>query len=98
MELKNIKDLELFLNDNELFEKLGVDIVGVFGSFARGEAGEDIDLLFENAHDKEKIVAMKEYLEKTIGKKIDIVFDEFANPIILHRAKKDLKYVKKYQQ
>ena len=69
----------------------------VFGSFARGEAAEDIDLLFENVHDKEKIVAMKEYLEKKIGKRIDIVFDEFANPIILHRAKRDLKYVKKYQ-
>ena len=98
MEPKNIKELEFFLNENNLFEILGVDDIGVFGSFARGEAANDIDLLFENVQNKKKIIAVKEELEKKLGKKFDIVFDEFANPIIMHRAKRDLKHVEKYQK
>ena len=43
-------------------------------------------------------MAIKEDLENKLGKKIDIVFDDFANPIIMHRAKRDLKHVKKYQK
>ena len=54
MEPKNIKELELFLNENNLFEVLGVDSIGVFGSFARGENADDIDLLLENVQNKKK--------------------------------------------
>ncbi len=97
-DFKNVDDLQKLLNENNYFDLIGVDSIGVFGSFARGEEANDIDLLLENVKDKRKLIAIKEELEKETGKKIDIVFNEFANPIILHRAKKDLKYVKKYQK
>jgi len=61
--IRNIKDLELFLNENEVFDKLGIDSIGVFGSFARGEKANDIDLLLENVKDKKKIIEIKEDLE-----------------------------------
>jgi len=32
-------------------------------------------------------------MEKDLDKKPDFVIRKFANPIILHRAEKDLKYV-----
>ena len=97
-EIRNIKDLELLLNENKIFDKLGIDSIGVFGSFARGEKANDIDLLLENVKDKKQIIEIKESLEDKTDRKIDIVFDDFANPIILHRAKKELVHVKKYQE
>ena len=97
-EFNNVNDFELFLNQNNVFDLLGVDNIGIFGSFARGEPANDIDLLLENVVNKNKLVDFKEDLEKKIGKKIDIVIDQYANPIILHRAKKDLIYVKKYKK
>ena len=96
--LKNINDLELFLNDNQVFDLVGADSIGVFGSFARGEDANDIDILLENTSNKEHIIAIQEDLEKKSGKKFDVVISETANPIILHRAKKDLVYVKKHQK
>ena len=97
-EFNNVNDFELFLNQNNVFDLLGVDNIGIFGSFARGEPANDIDLLLENVVNKNKLVDFKEDLEKKIGKKIDIVIDQYANQIILHRAKKDLIYVKKYKK
>ena len=97
-DFKNVNDFELFLNQNNVFDLLGIDNIGGFGSLARGEKSNDIDLLVENVPDKNKLIEMKEDLEKKIGKKIDIVIDQYANPIILHRAKKDLIYVKKYKK
>ncbi len=97
-ELKNINDLEDFLNQNNVFDLLDIDSIGVFGSFARGEKANDIDLFLENVHDKNKAIELKEDLEKKIEKKIDLVFSEYGNPLILHRAKKDLIYVKKHKK
>ncbi|MBI2995621.1 MAG: nucleotidyltransferase domain-containing protein [Candidatus Melainabacteria bacterium] len=98
LEFQGIKDFELFLNQNNIFDLLGVDNIGIFGSFARGEPAHDIDLLLENITNKNKLIEIKEDLEKKIGKKIDVVIDQYTNPIILHRAKKDIIYVKKYKK
>lgn len=97
-EIKTIEDLELFLNQNKIFDLLGVDQVGVFGSFARGEIANDIDLLLEHVPNNNQLIDIKDELEKKTGKKIDMVLDQYANPIILHRAKKDIIYVKKYKE
>lgn len=97
-DIKNINELEDLLNNYHYFDLIGVDKIGVFGSFARGEESNDIDLLLEDVPHKEKLIDIKDELEKKIGKKIDIVLTDLANPIILHRAKKDLKYVEKYKK
>ncbi len=96
-QIKNLEDLESFLNQNKVFDFFNIEKIGVFGSFARGEKARDIDLLMSNANMNNK--GLFRYLldlEKKAGTKLDFVMEEFANPIILRRAQKDLKYVRKH--
>ena len=61
---------------NFLMETYGVEEIGIFGSFARGEDTllSDIDLLFDINENKEDVVSifdlvdMKLYLENLLGK------------------------------
>ena len=69
-EIKTIEDLELFLNQNKIFDLLGVDQVGVFGSFARGEIANDIDLLLEHVPNNNQLIDIKDELEKKTEKKL----------------------------
>lgn len=75
-----------------VFSRFGFKKVGIFGSFARGEDFNDIDLLFEERMDYDTRLKLKEYLEQELCVPVDIVIKDFAEPIILHRALKDLKY------
>lgn len=43
MKIKDIRDLELFLNQNNVFDFFGVSTMGVFGFF-RNFAREDLSL------------------------------------------------------
>ena len=98
LQFNNISDFEIFLNKNNVFDNLGIIEIGVFGSFVRDENANDIDLFVENVEDKTKAIKVKEDLERKLGIKIDLVFDDYANPIIMHRAKKDMIYVKKHKK
>lgn len=93
---KDIEDLELFLNQNKVFDLFGLDKIGVFGSFARGEKARDIDLLISTMPKTINRFDLAFDLEKKSGIKFDILLEKTTEPIILHRAKKDLQYVKKY--
>lgn len=94
--ITNLKELENFLNEQKVFDTLGVDEIGVFGSFARGEEFNDIDLLIPcSAKNGNEAYEMPILLEELSGTKFDFMLEEIANPIIYHRAKRDLKYVKK---
>lgn len=97
---KDVKDLEFFLNQNRVFDAFGIDKLGVFGSFARGEKTiNDIDLLVDdNFRALKKKYDIADELKQKSGVKFDIVYESAAEPIILYRAKKDLKYVQKYQK
>ena len=56
--------------------KLGVRELSLFGSYARGDAGEssDVDLLVEFEHKTfDGYMATKELLESLLGKKVDLV-------------------------
>lgn len=71
-----------------LREKYGVVKIGIFGSVAKGTAKEtsDIDILVELQElSGLKFIALADYLEEVLGRKIDIAtFDcwrrSFANP------------------
>lgn len=84
--------LQQFLRENHIFSRYGVERIGVFGSFVRGERYNDIDLLLEDYLDYNKKTALKKFLEKSLQIPVDIVFKEFSEPIILHRALKEIKY------
>lgn len=63
--------------NEEIRQKYHGKIVGLFGSYARGEETEhsDIDLLIENESSVSLFVlgGMKIYLEEKLNKKVDIV-------------------------
>ena len=61
--------------------RLGARRVGVFGSFARGEAGadSDVDVYVEFEEDKrtyDNFFALHELLEQVFGRRVDLVTDK----------------------
>lgn len=93
---KNIETLQNFFRVNNIFDTFGLSRVGVFGSFARGEKYNDIDLLIEENLDYEKRMQLKRLIENNFHTKVDLVIKQFAEPIILHRALKDIQYATKH--
>lgn len=94
----SMNDLELFFNQNQVFDKYGLDQIGVFGSFARGEKNfNDIDLLVDS-DDLQKMANLKEFLNQTTGINFDVATKKRCNPIVLYRAEKELKYARKHSK
>ncbi len=91
--VNSIDEFSLMIQKADLAERFHISRLGVFGSFARGEKSNDIDLLVEESLSLEEALELKLELEKLTGTQIDIVLSRYANPIVLHRAKKDLRYV-----
>ena len=90
----NTDELLEFLRNHRQTLKSDFRIVklGLIGSFARGEKYNDVDLLIEEKMNYEKRNELKTFLEKSLHVPVDIVIKEFAEPIILHRAMKEIKY------
>ena len=71
--------IEILKNHEELIKhKYGVKRIGIFGSFARGEAkeGSDIDVLVDfnvGAKTFDHFMDLKFFLEDLFGRKIDLV-------------------------
>lgn len=81
-----------FLRKERIFERYGFSRIGVFGSFARGERFQDVDLLIDERLEYDKRLELRKILEEQLRVPVDIVVRDFAEPIILHRALKDIKY------
>lgn len=88
-----IHELESILRKERIFEEFGISRLGLFGSFARGEQYRDIDILLEQNLDYTMREKLKEKLQALLNIKIDLVPEKFADPIILYRARQDLRYV-----
>jgi len=94
--METVSTIESFtsvLSQNQLLAKYGISRIGVFGSFARGETSNDIDVFIEENINPFMLLEFKEELENLTSKKIDLVMKKYANPIILYRAEKDMLYV-----
>ena len=77
-----------------LKNNFGVKRIGIFGSFAKGKqsSDSDIDILV----DFEKPMGLEfmdfvEYLEKILGRKIDILTSEGVNSIRVKKIVKDIE-------
>jgi predicted nucleotidyltransferase len=88
-----IAEFENIMVQNDLFKKFNLSKIGIFGSTARGETSNDIDILIEDNVDYRSLYEFKEELQKLTQKRIDIVIAQYANPIVLHRARKEIVYV-----
>ena len=83
----------LFIAQN-MFKELGVDRIGIFGSYARGEKYVDIDLLLDEDPGYKKRELLKDIVEKEMKISCDVVVKNKLEPIILYYVNKDLVYVK----
>jgi predicted nucleotidyltransferase len=76
----------------------GVRRLGVFGSFARGSAGEqsDIDVLvtfFPKARTFDNLYAVGEALEEAFHRKIDLVTEDSLSPYLAPKILAEVRYV-----
>ncbi|MBI5733387.1 MAG: nucleotidyltransferase family protein [Candidatus Kerfeldbacteria bacterium] len=75
----------------------GVSLVGIFGSYTRGEANEnsDIDLLvrFTNPKSLFEIIKIEQDLSYKLGRRIDLVTESALHPYLRPKVFKDLKIV-----
>lgn len=105
------------MSANEVFEKLhdlkitfqkdGINILGVFGSYARGDYtnNSDIDILYEIKDIQafmqkykgfsafSKLADTKEFLKKELAKEVDFVDKDTLNEIGKEFILKEVKYV-----
>jgi len=94
MNIETVNALEKAIKNENLLKKYHLERIGVFGSFARGEKANDIDFYIDSENYSIKnLLGLKNDLEKITEKEVDIMLKKYANPIILHRAERDMKYV-----
>jgi predicted nucleotidyltransferase len=94
MNIDSINALEKAIKDENLLNKYQLERIGVFGSFARGDKANDIDFYIDSDnYNIKNLIDLKNDLEKITEKEVDIMLKKYANPIILYRAEKDMKYV-----
>jgi predicted nucleotidyltransferase len=92
--IETLSALEKAIKSENLLKKYNLEKIGVFGSFARGEKANDIDFFIDSEnYNIINLVGLKKDLEKITEKEVDIMLKKYANPIILYRAEKDMKYV-----
>jgi len=84
----SVDDFSSLIRKSDLAKRFHISKLGIFGSFARGEKSNDIDLLIEGSISLDEALDLKLELERLTGTQIDIVLSQYANPIVLHRAKR----------
>ena len=80
----------------EFHSQYSVDKIGLFGSYARGEATKDsdIDIFVTMKPNLFDMVAIKEQIEEDLHTKVDIIREhKNLKPFFLEMIRKDLIYV-----
>ena len=81
----------------EICRKNDIAMIGVFGSFARGEANEqsDIDLLVDFSERKSllTLVRIERELSKLLERKVQLLTEAAISPYLRERIKHDLKVI-----
>ncbi|MGD0204758.1 MAG: nucleotidyltransferase family protein [Candidatus Bathyarchaeia archaeon] len=81
-----------------LKERFGVETIGVFGSYTRGEQTKksDIDILVTFRQDAQigffKFLELEEFLTKKLGVKVDLVTKNALKPFIKDRVLRETVY------
>ena len=95
--IEQIKDV--LQEEKETLYKLGIERVGIFGSYIRGEAkpDSDIDILIDVASDSAltlfSLVEIEQRLSERLNNKIDIAIKSDLNPYISERILSEVVYV-----
>ncbi|EJF05954.1 putative nucleotidyltransferase [Thiovulum sp. ES] len=81
---------------DEFRQKFGVTKLGLFGSYARGEATEnsDIDIFVNMKQDIFLMVHFKEILEDELHQTVDLIANhKHIKPFLLNMINRDILYV-----
>ena len=79
----------------EIREKYGVTSIGIFGSYARGEAGleSDIDIIVEFGRPIGwELVDLSDYLESHLHHNVDLVIKRSLHPLIRDAILAEVQY------
>ena len=87
------QDLQTLFITKNVFKELGINRIGIFGSYARGEEYKDIDLLLDEDPGYKKRELLKAIVEGEMHTSCDVVVKNKLEPIILYYVNKDLIYV-----
>ena len=90
--------LDLLKENRETLGKLGVNRIGVFGSFVTGEQNKssDVDLVVEfnkgqkNFHN---FIGTANFAEDLLGRKVDLLTPQSLSPYIAPHIEKKIEYV-----
>ena len=86
-----------FLKENRamLQEKYQIKKIGLFGSYAKGEetSESDIDILVDMPSSFDLYYDLKEFLEKSFGKSIDLGMEKSIRKLIRSKIEEDIVYV-----
>jgi len=91
--LNSVEELEALIRESGVLQRFSIHHLAVFGSFARNEPSNDIDLMIEDDLSLEDAMRFKDELNSLVDNRLDIMLKRFANPIVIYRAKKDMHYV-----
>ena len=95
--VRNLDELRRILREHlpTLRARYAVESLGVFGSYARGEAGprSDLDLLvrFHRTPGLIRFVELENYLSDLLGVRVDLVMAEALKPDIGERVLAELE-------
>ena len=98
--MKTIKEITSTLETLKptLSERYGVETIGVFGSYTRGEQTKksDIDILVTFRQEVPvgffKFLELEEFLSKKLGAKVDLVTKDALKPFIKDRVLRETVY------
>ena len=82
--------------ENEIRNEYKAEIIGVFGSYARGEHGRDsdVDILveFEEVPDLLKFINLERYIEELLQVKVDLVRKQVVRKELKKQINKLVKF------
>ncbi len=81
------------IKERKLLSKYNLKRIGFFGSVLFSDKPNDIDILIEDYEDYRDLFKFRDDIQEITGKKADIVLEKFASPIIIYRAKQNIRYV-----